>query len=80
MLALSCVAAVPGTGGSIPDPSANAAEANDKNNSTTANVRFMVVLLERGMGEDVPQANSLVPNADCGPSGSPISQVPNVAG
>jgi hypothetical protein len=33
--------AVPVTGGSIPDPSANAAEANDKNNSTTANVRFM---------------------------------------
>jgi hypothetical protein len=68
--------AVPATGGSIPPPSANAAEANDKSNSTTANVRFMEILLERCVGEDVPQANSLVLTAPYEPSGSPISQVP----
>jgi hypothetical protein len=35
---------VPG-GGTPPDPSANAAEANDKSNSITAAIRFIVILL-----------------------------------
>jgi len=37
---------VPLAGGLPPDPSANAAEANDNSKSTTAKIRFIVFLLE----------------------------------
>src|SRR5271154_4879011 len=38
-------------GGGIPDPSAKAADANDKSNNTTASIRFILFSLVVVMGE-----------------------------
>jgi hypothetical protein len=65
--------------GGRPDPSANAADANDRNNSATANIRFMLILLKFWYREsaEAPQANSLVPNATAEDSAGGMIENPN---
>jgi hypothetical protein len=53
-----------GNGGS-PDPSANAAEANDRSNSAIAKILFMVVLLDGGSSPETVYSRGRVAQALC---------------